>query len=217
MSVAARLQKVTQNLSPLQRAVLVLQAVRDGREPDPDLRKIDDPVGRVAFNRYMAVLWIVDHQLGTVLNAVTLRLEAAEMVAYQHDLLNEAAGLVEEQEGVGPAKARRNWRDQEEITVPSLLRGVALESRHRGVQAVSYLWQELIAIRSLWAELAREFAGEEPVSAELRSRADEAEAALRALAVRLKVRLPVEPTVEVTDAYRALVNESFRRLGMVEL
>jgi hypothetical protein len=46
MTMQTRLHKVTQSLSPLQRIALILRAQREGREPDPELYRDDDPQQR---------------------------------------------------------------------------------------------------------------------------------------------------------------------------
>ena len=60
----SRLQKVTQALSPLQRAMLVVRAQRDGRECDPELLRFDDPQQRRAFDRYMGLGFVINRELG---------------------------------------------------------------------------------------------------------------------------------------------------------
>ena len=81
MTMQSRLQRATQSLTPLQRAVLVVQATREGREPDPELRRIDDEVQRRAFNRYMALLWVANYHLGAIASITAYRVEVAEQDA----------------------------------------------------------------------------------------------------------------------------------------
>jgi len=92
MSISARLQKATHSLSARERALLVLQALSEGREPDPDLRRIDDESQRRTFNRYMALLWAINHHLGAVASITSFRVEVVESAKYYFDLFNEAAG-----------------------------------------------------------------------------------------------------------------------------
>jgi len=71
MTMQSRLQRVTQCLSPLQRICLILQAQRDGREPDPELGKVADPQQNKAFNRYVALLYVINRELGALCHTVS--------------------------------------------------------------------------------------------------------------------------------------------------
>jgi hypothetical protein len=218
MSITARLQKVTQGLSPLQRALLVLQALREGKEPDPELRRIDDEQQRRAFNRYMGLLWVIKHQLGAVLSIIQSRVETAENHLHYFELFNQAAALVEEQEGVKPARGHRKWRQQKgEITVPAFLRSLALEARDDGSAQLRHLWQELQAFEQVVDDLASDFAGEDPLLPDLRERAADIRSRLLSAATRLGAgKLPDTPDPAFVEAYAATVDEAFKHLNLVE-
>jgi hypothetical protein len=218
MSISARLQKVTQSLSPLQRAILILQAHQDGREPDPELSSVDDPVQRKAFNRYMALLWVANHQLAAAAAVTAFRVEIAEAEQRRFQVLNEAAGLLEEAEGLPPSKGFRNWRERKtDVTVPEFLRSLALECRDDGVALTVHLWQELRALEQVWLDLASEYGGEDIVLAENREKADGAARRLRDCARAFGVRkLPNEPVPRFVEAWTTLVNDAFKHLGLME-
>ncbi len=218
MSITARLQKVTQGLSPLQRALLVLQALRDGREPDPEWRRIDDEHHRRAFNRYMGLLWVANHQLGATLSIIAFRVEIAENAAHYFELFNEAAGLVEEHEGMKPTRGRRNWRQRKgEITVPAFMRSVSLEAKDDGFEQVRHVWQELLSFEQVVDDLASDFAGEDPLLPDLREQAAAIRSRLLSAATRLGAgKLPEAPDASFVEAYTAAVDEAFRYLNLVE-
>ena len=214
MSIATRLQKATQALSPLQRAVLVLQATRKGREPDQELRRIDDPVQRRAFNRYMALLWVANHHLGAIASIISYRAELAEQAANDYALFNEVAGLVEEHEGLAPSKPTRNWRSKGLVTVPEFLRGLALERRGKAVETVEHLWKETLALQAVCSELGEEFAAEDILLPAFHQQDAETRERLKEAARKVGLRkLPAEPGEEFVQLYRNTVQESFEHLG----
>jgi hypothetical protein len=218
MSITTRLQKVTQGLSPLQRALLVLEALRDGREPDPELRRIEDEQQRRVFNRYMGLLWVANHHLAAFLSIIEFRVEVAESRAHYFELFNEAAGLVEEHEGIKRTRGDRKWRERRgEITVPAFMRSLALEARDDGNAQVRHLWQELLAFDEVIEDLSPDFAGEDPLLPDLRQRAGSIRSRLSAAATKLGAgKLPEEPDAPFVDAYTAAVDEAFRHLNLVE-
>ena len=218
MSLSTRLQRVTQTLSPHERAILVLQALREGREPDPSLRRIDDEVQRRAFNRYMALLWVANHHLGAVASITSYRVELAEQGARYFELFNETAALIEEHHGLKPTRASRTWRTKELTTAPEVLRGLALERRDEAVEHVEHLWKETLALEAAWDELAADFAGEDIVLPESRERHRETQDRLRAAAKQVGLRhLPSEPEEAMLRSYQDVVAESLRHLGHAEV
>ena len=218
MSISTRLQKVTQHLTPLQRALLVMQALREGREVDPGVRDIDDEQQRRAFNRYIALLWVINHHTGSAAAITAYRVEIAENERHRFDLLNEAADLLDEAEGNPPSKGRRNWRNGKgDIEVSVFLRSLALECRDEGVTLVVHLWQEVLALQELWRDLSVDFGGEDVVTLENRERIDDATARLRECARAFGVKkLPQEPANGFVESWAGLVNDSFKHLGIVE-
>jgi hypothetical protein len=106
MSMATRLQKVTQSLSPLQRAVLVVRAQREGRESDPELLRFDDPQQRRAFDRYMGLGFVINRELGNASLVLHERVAAVEQSCRYYLLFSEAARQAEEQEGIAEPKGQ---------------------------------------------------------------------------------------------------------------
>jgi hypothetical protein len=218
MSLGTRLQRATQSLSPLQRAVLVLQATREGREPDPELRRIDDEVQRRAFNRYMGLLWVANHHLGAIASITAYRVELAEQAAHYTEVFNQAAALIEEHNSLKPTRAVRDWRRKELTTAPELLRGLALERKDEALAQIEHLWKETLALESMWTELAEDFAGEDILLPEHRERHAESQERLRAAARTIGLRnLPASPDDEMLRACHETVAESFRHLGYSEV
>ena len=90
MTMQARLQKVTQSLSPLQRVILILRAQREGREPDPDLYRDSDPQQGKAFNRYVALLYVINRELGALCHTLSGFSQFLDYSAEQIRLLDKA-------------------------------------------------------------------------------------------------------------------------------
>ena len=214
MSITTRLSRATQTLSPLQRATLVLHSLREGREPDPELRRIDDELQRRAFNRYMALLWVANHHLGAVAAITAYRVELAEQAAHYFELFNEIAALIEEHHGLQPTRASRTWRTRELTTAPEVLRGLALERRDEAVQQVVHLWKETLALEAMWDELAEDFAGEDIVLPEFRERHLDTQERPRAAAKPVGLRhLPSEPEEAMLQAFETALTEAFKHLS----
>ena len=213
MAMQARLQKVTQGLSPLQRVVLILQAEREGREPDPELRRIPDLQQNKAFNRYVALIYVINRELGALCYTASSFSQFLEFSAEQIRLLERAAGLLEEQEGIERAKRPRDWRTAKEMEVPEFLRSLTLELRRDLLGVVAQRWSELGAVEQVWWELAEEFGGEEPVAPELRALAAETRGRLLALAHEFggKRRLG-SPDEGLLAETRRVVDEAFEKL-----
>ena len=217
MTMQSRLLRITRQLSPLHRALLVLQAVREGREPDREVMRIDDAVQRRAFNRYMGLLWVANHHLGAIAAITAHRVEVAEQAAHYFELFNEVAGLIDEHEGLEPTKPDRNWRKRDVISAPEFLRGLALERKDEAVAQVELLWKETLGIEAVWTELAEDFAGEDIILPDLRGRHAETRDRLRVVAKQLGLRrLPTEPGDEITRSLHEAVAESFHHLGYSE-
>ena len=71
MAMQTRLQKVTQGLSARQRITLIIQARHEGRDPDPELGRVSDPQQSKAFNRYVALLYVINRELGAICHTVS--------------------------------------------------------------------------------------------------------------------------------------------------
>ena len=99
MSITTRLLEVTQGLSPLQRVSLVLQALRDGRETDPDIARIDDPQEKKAFNRYIGLLYCANVGLAPRCHGLSIVTDELERAAERVRLLEQAASVLEEDHG----------------------------------------------------------------------------------------------------------------------
>jgi len=213
MTIQARLQKVTQGLSPLQRIVLTLRAQREGREPDPELCRISDPQQNKAFNRYVALLYVINRELGALCYTASGFSRFLDSSADQIRLLEQAAGQLEDEHGVERSKRPRDWRGSGEISVPEFLRSLAQELRRDLLNAVAQRWSEVGALEQVWGELAEEFGGEDPVSPEARSMAMETKGRLRALAQEFgsKRRLGAPDEASLTEV-RRVVDEAFEKL-----
>jgi hypothetical protein len=214
VTAQARLQKVTQGLSALQRITLVLRAEHEGREPDPELSHNSDPQQRKTYNRYVALLYVINQELGALCFTVSRFTEFLDSSAYQIRLLEQAAGILATDEGIEPARRPRDWRTTAQMPVSEFLLRVAREQRDDLLTMVGQRWRELAALETVWAECAEEFAGEDPVASELRSLADETKRKLLALAQEFggKRRLKGPDEDSLVEA-RSRVDEAFERLA----
>jgi hypothetical protein len=213
VTVQARLQKITQGLSALQRISLILQAQRDGREPDPELSRISDPQQNMAFNRYVALLYVINRELGALCHTLAGWSQFLVQNAVQVRLLNQAATVLEQDYGIASVSRPRDWRSAGQMEVPEFLRSLALELRAELVDAVVQRWREVAALELVWAELTEEFGGEDPVTPELRSMADETKQGLLSLAREFNGNKRLQSPDEASLAeVRRQVDDAFDKL-----
>jgi hypothetical protein len=214
MSISARLQNVTQQLSPLQRVSLVLQALHDGRDADPELARIDDPQQKRVFNRYIALLFCCNAILGPRCHALSILCQDLQAAALRVRLLEQAAGVLEEENDLTRPRRVRDWRNARgQMGVNEFLRSLAAELRDDLLGVLALRWQELRAVELVWDELSEEFAGEDPVSRELRASAAEVATTLRALAREMGgTRHLAEPDEATVEEARKAVDDAFRQL-----
>ena len=213
MTTQARLQKITQGLSPLQRITLILQAQHEGREPDPDLSRVTDPQQSKTFNRYVALIYIINRELGALCHTLSGWTQFLDQNANQVRLLNQAAAVLETEYGIEPARQPRDWRTSSNMEVPEFLRSLAKELRAELVNAVAQRWREVAAIELVWSDLAEEFGGEDPLNPELRLMAEESKQALRSLAQEFGGSRRLQGPDEASLAeVRRQVDDAFEKL-----
>ncbi len=130
--LSSRLDKLMGGLSPKERAILVLRAQAAGEEPGPEITRNTTENDRRVFNRYMALIYVANAELAALCNVIAYHVGCVDFDLYRINLLEEAAGLIEEEQGWQPQRARRDWRKAKgEITVPAFLRGLAAEIRQK--------------------------------------------------------------------------------------
>jgi hypothetical protein len=213
MTMQARLQKVTQGLSPLQRMMLILRAEREGREPDPELSRIADSQQNKAFNRYVALVYVINHELGALCYTASGFSQFLEHYAAQVRLLEEAADELEKAHGLEPVRKPRDWRTAGEMQVNEFLRSLARELKRDLGDVLAQRWSEIGALEQVWDELAGEFGGEDPVRPDLRSQAAETRERLLELARECGARKRLGPPAEaqLAEAHR-VVDHAFEQL-----
>jgi len=213
MTIANRLQKATQGLSPLQRITLILQAHHEGREPDPELSRISDPQQSKAFRRYQALVYTSNVALGPRCDAIALVAGDLDASAVQVRLLAQAAGVLEEEHGLEPPRRVRDWHKPGEMQVNEFLRSLANEVRGDLLEVLVLRWQELRAVEVVWEELSAEFGGADPVDTQFRAKVAEASERMQALAREFNAtRRLVEPNTAVVADARKAVDDAFERL-----
>jgi hypothetical protein len=213
MPLGTRLQRVTQALSPLQRITLMLEALRDGREVDPELQRISDPHQAKAFRRYIALLYTSNSALGPRCDAVAIVAGDLDVAANQVRLLEQAAGVLEQDHGLKRPRRVRDWHQSDRIEVNEFLRSLAAELRNDLVEVLALRWQELRAVELLWDELTDEFGGADPVDPQFREKVVDAAARMKALAKEMNAtRRLVEPGEAVVAEARRAVDDAFDRM-----
>jgi transcription antitermination factor NusG len=213
MTMQGRLQKVTQSLSPLRRIALILRAQREGREPDPELYRDGDPQQRKAFNRYVALLYVINRELGALCHTLSGWSQFLESSAEQVGLLERAAEQLEEAEGIERVARPRDWRSAQQMEVPEFLRSLGAELQRDLLKTVAQRWSEVGAVEQVWSELAEEFAGEEPVTPELRKLAAETRDRLQALVKEFGGKRRLGPPTEAAlTETRQVVDAAFEQL-----
>ena len=184
-TIVKRLRLLTPTLSAKERAVLVLRALQEDHEPDPQLTLSDSPSERATFHAYMGLVFVANTVLGEVCYSLLFyseRLEAYGTV----DLLREASAAVAEQlgEAVDERKVRA-WRKRKRVTLPEYLLGLAEDERQALLEEVQARRADMSALELVWSKLAAEFNGADPLLPEARVRAREASEKLTALATGL--------------------------------
>jgi hypothetical protein len=156
---------------------------------------------------------VINRELGALCHTASGFTQSLESSADQVRLLEQAAGVLEEQEGIERAKRPRDWRSVSEMSVPEFLRSLALDLRQDLLTVVGQRWSELAALEQVWGELAEEFAGEDPLSPEVRTMAEETRQRLLALAQEFggKRRL-TGPTEDHLAEVRRQVDAAFEQL-----
>ncbi len=215
MSITTRLQKVTQGLSPHQRISLVLQALRDGRDADPELARINDPREKKAFNRYIALLYCANVGLAPRCHGLSIVTDELARAAERVRLLEQAAGVLEEDHGLTRPRRVRDWRKtRKNMQVNEFLRSLAAEMRAELLDDLALRWQELCAVELVWDEISDQVAGEDPVAPETRAKANDMSALLQALSNELsgtRHRLE-EPDAAMVAEARDTVDQAFKQL-----
>jgi hypothetical protein len=212
MTLQTRLQKVTQNLSPLQRISLMLQAQKEGRDSDPELGHVTDPQQSKAFNRYVALLYVINRELGAVCHLVSGWAEFLDHSANQVRLLEQGAGILEEDHRIERVKRPRDWR-KHNMEIPEFMRSLAQDLRADLIAALAERWSELAALEVVWEELAAEFGGEDPVGPELRELATETKDRLLSVSREFGAQRRLAGASEASLAeVRRTVDEAFAKL-----
>ena len=174
--------------------------------------RVSDPQQSKAFNRYVALHHVINRELGALCYTGSGFSEFFDYMANQIRLLEQGAGMLEEAEGIERARRPRDWR-KHNMPVPEFLRSLALDLRKDLTEAVLQRWRELAALEAVWAELAEEFGGIDPVAPELRTMASETTGLLRSLAQEFGIKRRLDgPDDETLAEVRRRVDEGFRHM-----
>jgi len=222
VSLDARISKLLPALSARERAILVLKAENAGQELD-DLRRPVPAEQRREYNTHMALLFVGRWQLDVFAQVLVSQVESIAFDLERMELLDRAAAMLEEDHPEYVAVERvRPWRKQTRggtVTVPLFLRSLAEEVREDAFKEVCVRWQELKAMEIVAEEIAQHFDGEEPLPAETRTRLESCKETLTRLNAGLfnKPRRLPEPTPQLLEEVRGLVDRGLAALGLVEV
>lgn len=191
MKSGKRVDGLFKGLTARERGLLVLQALKDGKDEDPQV-KLAMPDSQVdTFNRLIALLNGTNLHLGPyVLLIKSLVDQTSLRVGWLMTVT--LLGIRDEKE-----KSLSLVAEVTEALIEHLKSGVAFQ------------WQELRAVELATDEVTQEFAGEDPMIPQLRSVFDRAKAELTDIAETLnrfgiEVELK-EPDDEALDRVRSLV------------
>jgi len=217
MTLAARLSRLTPALSGKQRALLVIRAHLDGREPDPDLFAPLPAEQRREYDYYIALLYTSNTTLGVLLQSLIWIVDALERDLEQYAMLTQASRLVEEalEETPDPDLARR-WKSRSNVTLPEFLRGLERDIKTGGLKRLLLLWQELRGLELVWAEITGECDGDDLRRPDLVEQATTLRSRLFELiqnaSPKHAKKLP-EPNEEALRGIRDQVDEAMRMMG----
>ena len=212
LNLTTQLKNVTQGLSPLQRAQLVMRAYERDEPSDPELLRFADRAQGRIFDRYMGLAFIANRELGHVLLTLSAHTDRLETHRTHALLFDSAVKQIEEQEG--PSRTPRDWRKLETMSASELFRGLTKDARNDAVALLIHLWRELAALEVIWAELATEFDGVDPIQAGLREQVRDLRERLEAVATDLKVKKrPAAPDADHLDKYHSWIDNGLEQLG----
>jgi hypothetical protein len=111
---------------------------------------------------------------------------------------------------------RQHRRSSHDVTVPEFLRSLAAELREDALKELCMRWSELRAVEIVLDEIAEQFDGGDALHPDARGWLTGARATARELAQRLgRKRLP-EPGEAYIERTRALIDQGFAALGLME-
>lgn len=211
MTLAGRLERLVPALSVRERFLVALREYKSDQKVS--VNTADLPAGPKSeyqdYARFVVALNnILSHYADVYAHQARFLQEHVEI---QLEILNNAASLLEEKEGLPKEEVSwRTFRSGKEVTVPTYLRGLSFRLREQLLIELGWVWQGLRAIELVWLEAEQEL-GEDPIhptSRDLLTNAKELVAASRSrLGARRKPREPGSEMIE--EAWR-LVRSSAR-------
>ena len=218
-TLASRLGRLTPVLSAKERAILTIRSELAGIEPDPNLQWTMPREQRNEFNPHIALYYIANAELGTIVLSILLQAEALRRTSPAAKILADAASTAAEDLGEELDKDKvRSRHKKERVTLPVFLSGLSgeIEDIHR--ENALTCWKELGAIEAVWSEIADHFDGEDVIKADRHEQATEAKAVLRSIietGSKTSRRLP-QPEAEQVEEYRRHVEAILRMFHLLE-
>jgi hypothetical protein len=217
MSIAARLTRLAPSLTARERVVLVIRARNAGQESDPEVLRMPEGQRR-EYDRFVALCIAANVELGALFHIIQANALTIERSLYPMRICLDAATQVEEDAGIGPQPANRHWHRQANVDSASFFRGIAEEQRYWLLNDALARWQELKAVEVVVQEIAAQFDGENPLSPELLTKANETDKRLRKLVSELagRERKAPKPTEQLIGEARARIENALDYLGLRE-
>jgi hypothetical protein len=216
----ARLSKLLPALSARERAVLALRAQNAGQDAAA-IRRSMPAEQRHEYNRYMGLVFVAGCQMGALVYVIKNQVENLSFDLDRIDQLERAATVLEEDDpesvAAHPVRPwRQRQRQSEHLTVPEFLRSLALELKEDAFKELSVRWRELRAVEIVLDEIAEQFDGEDALHPDARGWLTNSRSAALRVTERLgRKRLP-EPGEDYLSRTRALIDQGFAALGLVE-
>ena len=219
MSLDARLNKVMPVLSARERGILVLKSLKDKTPENPSLRRTMPPEQMSEFNRLIVLMNACNIYLPLFITMVEQQAEQMEVrVSWMLTLSQFGTALWQLGALVPPSKRKQAERamagfwpfvelpwDGEQHDHSWLDIAESMEKTIR--ECVAHLWDDLVAIDAVLAEVAVSFNGEDPMRPVMRGVLEKARSKLSVMhevfsgKEAIEVTVPTEEALELAQTY----------------
>jgi hypothetical protein len=217
MSLAARLSRMSPVLTARERAALTIRSELAGQEPDLSLRRNMPRDQLTEFNRLIALYYIANAELSTVVYCLKLQADLLTRTLETVSHLGEGAASIAAQLGEPPPKGSlRDLRKRTDLTVPEHLLGLSLHIEDDLKGLALYRHQELLAVETVWQEIRDQLDGEEVVRADRLELVAATRQQLLTVIRDAKRGKALQPTSEQLEHYRGMVADVLHNFQLLE-
>ena len=226
MSIEQRLNRLTPGLSAKERAILVLESWKEGREEDYQLRATMPPQQVPEFNRLIELMNGTMLRLSTYILILDAEVEKLELrqawlvtLVLWEEQLERARLAVSQPVGETGHKPRKRASSRERTPATPLTDALTpkfsliAKSLREGLATLfASIWQAVVAVEIVLAEVAQEFEQVYPLTPAKREELESVKSRLGKLAEELAylgvdAQIP-EPDVELTGSIRKMVDRT---------